>query len=252
VDVDTGQAELTGRFWLDGHGGFDYSPTSALVAGSNVWTTFLYDLDKQQMRWGRNGPALKEPGRAAHPCIAWHPSGKLLTTTKVLELPTFSAGTLGVGLWEASSGRLLDELECEAAGLAWSVDGETLLAVGRDGTLVHWQAKDGRVISTQTLFSGLVRDASFSPDRQTLALACGDNSLRTYDLATGQLLGTTLALQGPYGPMLRIGPDGHYEGSPRVWRELVHVVRLADQQVLLSADEFTERFSWQNRADESP
>ena len=93
-----------------------------------------------------------------------------------------------------------------AAILAFSRDGR--LAVEHAGTLQIWDARQGTVLTTNTLgSSGQMRCIAFSPDSTTLAWSAADNLVRLWDMPKGQLLQTLVGYQSDV-TALAFSPDG--------------------------------------------
>src|SRR5207248_1444299 len=69
--------------------------------------------------------------------------------------------------------------------VAFAPDGQTLAALGMDGTLKLWDVPTGEERST---FTGHKFDGSvaFSPDSRTLAAGSEDKALRLWDVSTAE------------------------------------------------------------------
>ena len=98
------------------------------------------------------------------------------------------------------------------------------------------------------LMKGIVLNATWSPDNRQMLAVYADNTLRMFDVATGQLQETIVGIEGILGPVMRVSPDGHYRVTQqeRMWQELVYVVQTAAGQQTLTPSEFSAKYGWKN------
>jgi WD40 repeat protein len=112
--------------------------------------------------------------------VAISPNGKLLA----------SAGR-GVLLWDAQTGERLhslQELNSPTRTVAFSPDGQTVMAGGKDGKVRLWDVRTGKLIATLK-GAGLgwfgaseIYSIAFSPDGKTLAAASQDQTVRLWKM----------------------------------------------------------------------
>lgn len=132
--------------------------------------------------------------------------------------------------------------------MRFSEDGRTLLAISRDGRLAEWETVTGRKIREQIVSEGIVLDATWSPDNQRCAAVYADNTLRMFDVPSGQLQEVIVGIEGLHGPVLRVGPSGDYSSphQDRIWRELICIVQTEDGQSILTPVQFGAKYGWKN------
>lgn len=97
-----------------------------------------------------------------------------------------SAG--GIGIWDTRSGRWLGELPAERPR-AMTFVGDELLVY--DGALTRWRLPTGGRAYRHVTSAGL-SDLAISPDGARLALTGGDGSVSVFNIATGELLRSTV------------------------------------------------------------
>jgi RNA polymerase sigma factor (sigma-70 family) len=102
-------------------------------------------------------------------------------------------------LWNPRNGEKISELHGHKgvlSSLAMSPDGKTVAAVGEGSILYVWT--EGKIRSIQGAAKPLVyrMPLVFAPNGRTLAVACGDKTIRLYDLATCK---ESLVLRGHQG-----------------------------------------------------
>jgi WD40 repeat protein len=150
-----------------------------------VW---LWDLDA-------GGPGELLPGVGPQVmAVAFSPDGRQVVAVD---------GTAVVRAWDVATRQELWHSRARAQSyrcLAYSPDGN-LLAVGTQGLVELFDARDGRLVRTLELDGGFVGSVAFSPDGRRLA--AGSLRVTLWDVATGQ---PALTLAGP--PLVTFSPDG--------------------------------------------
>jgi WD40 repeat protein len=198
-----------------------FSPDGTIIA-STCAGRFIYLWEAATGKEVRR-IELDKGGRAP---IAFSPDGKVL-----------ASGGDPLCLWEVSSGRNLFRLTKDdewCASLAFSPDGRLLASGGRyyvvkDGKLTTdvepavelWEVGTGRKVRRLQGFRDVVEGLSFAPDGKTLATASSDQTLRLWDVETGEELyriGEECALfRVAFAPDGKTLASGHGDGEVVLW-----------------------------------
>ena len=76
--------------------------------------------------------------------------------------------------------------------IAFSADGNLMIAAGgtpaRFGEIQFWEPREGKLLRTAEATNDTVFGASLSPDASKVAVGCADNTVRTFETATGKEL----------------------------------------------------------------
>jgi len=159
-------------------------------------------------------------GRHAAPvsCVAFSADGTLAA----------SGGASYVRVWDAATLRLHSLVSHYAVtSLAFSRDSKALVVGGAGGTVTVWDiAKVGQLklrFSVQACTSA-VYGVAFAPDNKSIAVACGDNAVRLYDVS-GKKIEESATLNGhkqavsavAYSPDGKTLASGSYDMTIRLW-----------------------------------
>lgn len=198
----------------------------------------IWDVASGQL--GRTAAALPAPYL---PCLAWSPDSTelaaALQTGEVYRLEAATGKITGLA-FRLRGTDYPDTLSI--ATLAWSPDGQYLLASGYSEAAV-WS----RATGTLRRFERIGDQTVWLPDSQRLFRGTWESFMKTgHDAATGNRLGTLLPQIGDDGWLL-IGPEGHFQGSPKIEDNLLYLT-LTDQgqQATYLPAEFGAKFQWQN------
>ena len=168
---------------------------------------------------------------------AFSPDGRILATAQ---------GHQGVYLWDATTGEKRQTLatvpNLEGSALFWSDNGKRVAWIhGRARTV--FDAQTGKKIE-ETPSVGDGGYGTAAPDGRLYAFILGTHARRFWQSEGNRDLGLVILLNRDQ--TLKISPNGHYDGSPRVERELIYVVKTATGQDTYSPADFAEKFHWQN------
>ncbi len=130
-----------------------------------------------------------------------------------------------VRLWDLEAMEMVRTLRSTGNlnAVAFSPDGDRILAGTSDGGLQVWRVGDGSQMMTLNVHDFAVTGLDQSPDGQTIATSSVDETVQLRDLETGDALAT---LYGHKGPVLAVAmsddgslvASGGVDGTVRVWR----------------------------------
>ncbi|HEX6144991.1 MAG TPA: c-type cytochrome [Geminicoccaceae bacterium] len=130
-----------------------------------------------------------------------------------------------VRLWDLENGAPPVVLAAPANlnSVAFSADGEQVLAGDSEGSLFAWRVADGTQLMSAHRHDFAITSLALHAASGSLASASVDETVQLWDLATGEV---TQTLFGHEGPVLAVdlSPDGELvasggmDGSVRVWR----------------------------------
>lgn len=193
-DAQTGQCLRTVEASSDGLFSAFYSPDGLRIVSSSfdglmkIWnagTGTLIRTLKAELREVKENSAVFGMLNSAQWVVyaGFSPDGALMVSAH---------GDQTARVWDPETGELLQEFNGGQGNLQWvcfSTGGDRIATAGQDGSVMIWNASDGRHLATLAdLFGnrGLNRGCKcceFSPDGQYLLATGGDGSLKIWDLA---------------------------------------------------------------------
>jgi WD40 repeat protein/serine/threonine protein kinase/tetratricopeptide (TPR) repeat protein len=171
------------------------------------------------------GKLIGSPLPHNHPVstVCFSPDGKSFVTA-TRSIPSQSNGM--IQLWDAVSHVRLWQTVQQKGFLngqaRFSPDGGSIWVQDMDQVL-HLDARTGKPIGQPLQHPGIVEYLDPSPDGRTLAAACGDGTVRLWDVATGQPVGTPLRHDEHVGAVA-FNPDGRWlvsggsDRTARLWQ----------------------------------
>jgi hypothetical protein len=124
-------------------------------------------------------------------------------------------------------------------------DGRQLLSVHTDHTLRWWEPQFNREVKRVTAHPRAVPVwATLSPQLSAVATFIHGNGTFLWHAATGKPIAALMLL--PYGEHLILSPEGHYQATEEIRKDLVYVLQTDHGQETLTPEEFSKRFGWQN------
>lgn len=178
------------------------------------------------MQWKHGKPLI---------ACAFEPKGRYVFT---------SSEDYSLQRWEIPSGKKITWPAHESwiRDISFLPDGETMISVGCDDTMIYWptSAAKPKPIRTVKAHKGWIRCLSVSKDGKTIATGGNDNLVKLWNAADGKLirvltghaLNVYSALIHPNGKYVISGDQG---GEIRVWELATgKVIRKFDAKVLLT------------------
>jgi tetratricopeptide (TPR) repeat protein len=108
--------------------------------------------------------------------------------------------------------------------LAFSPDGKTLFASGKNGWLRSFDAETGRSLATFRGHTAVVNSLAVLPDGKTLISTSDDGTIKLWDVSTGQERVSFRGHQGKAVGSVTVAPDGKTfatggdDGTVKLWR----------------------------------
>jgi WD40 repeat protein len=196
-----------------GNGAVDtlaFDPRGKFLALGGSGTAWLWDLatGRDSGRPMINGSS----GSYLNTVVAFNPDGTLLATAQD-EVRLFSVATQDeIGAPFAAGG---------VNDLAFSPDGSTLATAGSNGAIL-WNVATRGQIGTP-LNAGAVQALAFSPDGTVLVTASQDGTIRLWDVASHEQVGSTLSVNSDSIGSIAFSPDGSLiatangDNTVRIW-----------------------------------
>ncbi len=138
-----------------------------------------------------DGTTKSQASGPAYP-IAFSPNGQLLAA-----IARYGENT--IRLFDSASGKQVRELtgfEAHPIALAFSPDGRTLAAGGRDETIRSWEVATGRTLHVWEGHRGPVQAIAFSSQGRYLASGGWDQTVRVWEVSTGRQVAKFLGHTG--------------------------------------------------------
>lgn len=120
-----------------------------------------------------------------------------------------TAGTQGVRIWDAGTGRALRFIATgsEVLALDYSPDGKQIAVANYDNLILLIDAANGVTLRTLEGHTNLINHLAYSPDGRTLASASNDRSVQIWDVASGTQLHSFAGHQAEVY-IVTFSPDG--------------------------------------------
>jgi WD40 repeat protein len=118
--------------------------------------------------------------------------------------------------------RTLGGFDCRIDAVAFSPNGERLVAAGMDRVVKIWDTKTWQEVLTFRDQTGGILSVAFSPDGRRLATGGTDSTIKFWDAATGNLL-RTLHGHAHWVSGVVFSPDGKrlasssMDGTVKLW-----------------------------------
>jgi WD40 repeat protein len=181
-------------------------------------------------------PPVAGTANIAFRAITFSPDGRLL------------ARAIGgiVQTWDVESQSVSESFEYpgqdDRCAMPWTADGKHLVLCCANNKLVVLDPRSGKEVQTiEELPLGCILKKEGT--LYVWAEKCG--VVRAFDIPNNQLLGTILNLRDYR--WLSLTPDGHYQGSAGIEKDIVYAATTdAGEQMALSPEEFEKRFGWKN------
>ena len=207
-----------------------FSPDAGrIAAGTNQGVVSLFDAEDGSVIAGPEGFGRRESDFKSVTGVAFSPDGTAMA---------IGAETGELVLVDPETLQVVDELNTNTRQVwspEFSPDGRTLAAgiltlTSGDGAALLWDVASGRVLDRFKGHTDQVFDVSFSSDGGRLASASADETVRLWDLATGEQVGDPLLGHSAEVHAVMFDPagadlvSGGADGSVIVWKAGERVV----------------------------
>ncbi len=171
-------------------------PGNRLLVGGNNGSAYLYDLEKET-------PPLVFSGQRGLDTLAFSPDGKRIAT-----------GTwdgVGVRIWDAATGKTLQQIPSLDADVGYTADGQWLVISSVSGHS-FWHTSSNAVLKTFSREEGEqnVGRMAFLPDGKTVAWNHSFNSVQLVAIDSLQVLANFTVPSERKIEWLRSSPDGRW------------------------------------------
>ena len=226
-----------------------FSPDGqTLASGSADETIRLWDVDTAHHR------ATLEGHNKSVDSVAFSPDGQTLAS---------GSWDKTIRLWNVNTGEFIDTLEGHTSGvssIAFSPDGKTLASGSADNTIRLWNAGKSEVLwdletgerqNTERHLRTLeghnrsVNSVAFSPDGQTLASGSRDETIRLWNVNTGELM-DTFAEHASRVYSIAFSPDGQRLASGN-WDDPIQLWNVNTGELIAAFGD--DRMGWRSGHD---
>ena len=210
-----------------------FSPDGRTLASCNSGYTSLWDIKTRKI-------STLIAGRTGVYGILFSPDGKTLAGLDYKEVHLFDAKT---GKLKRTIPEHPQYINC----IAFSVDGNTIATVDRDGQIRFWDTDTGKVKDTLGTHKKAVKSVKFSPDGKTIATRSIDGKVRLWNIDTKRLENTLSIHKNSIYDVV-FSPDGNTlvtensDETIRLWNtktgNLIKIIDIGDHvdELLFSPD----------------
>ncbi|KIJ09124.1 hypothetical protein PAXINDRAFT_87912 [Paxillus involutus ATCC 200175] len=133
-------------------------------------------------------------------CVAFSPNGSQIA----------SSDREAIRIWHSHSGALaLPQIQVNAVSVAWTPDGQRLIAGCWDGSIKFWDALTGSLLAESNGHTRVVRSIAVPLNGKFFASASWDSTVRLWDMVTRQQIGPALQ-HNALVESVAISPDGSH------------------------------------------